>query len=266
MKAQLAVDAPMPADQYVWNDDWWMEQKIDGQRFLVVCEDGEVRAYNRHGVEMTMPAWLLGRFLDGTFNKGRWEFDGELLDGRYYIFDCLYAGNKDMRKSPFSLRRAKLEQIFQLWAPDAFVRITTIARTSEEKDLLYGTLFQMRAEGAVVKKYDAKYTPGKKVKHLLKLKFVTDCDVAVMELKRDGKPLAITVGLQRHGKLVEVSGCKVPPSVAETLKPYDVITVNYLYATDDDKLTQPTFQCVRTDKAWLDCTFDQLKYTNKAVV
>lgn len=265
VKAQLAKDAPLNADFYIADNEWWMEQKLDGQRFLIRM-DGKIMAVNRHGVEMTVPAWLHVAFLDGTFSKGQWEFDGELVNGHYYIFDCMYAGNKDLRGEPFSLRRIKLEQIYGLWNPGKFVHLTRLARNTHEKSILYTTLFDAQAEGAVVKKHDAKYREGKKINHLLKLKFVTDCDVAVMELEREGKPLAITIGLYREGKLVEVSGCKVPASVATTVKPYDVITVNYLYATDDDKLTQPTFGHVRTDKSWIDCGFDQLKYTSRAVL
>lgn len=260
MKAQLAKDAFQSPEQYIWNDDFWMEQKFDGQRFLVRIVDGVLTAYNRHGVEMNVPEWLLTMFMDGTFSKGQWEFDGELVDGRYHIFDCLYAA-KEMRKKPFSLRRAKLEQIFDLWKPADRIHITTIARSSEEKDLLFTALYDNNAEGAVVKKWDEPYRPGKKT--MLKLKFVTDCDVEVMELERDGKPLAITIGcVGADGKIVEVSGCKIPPSVK--LSVGDVITVNYLYATDDNKLTQPTFKCVRNDTTA--DTVESLKHTSKEVL
>lgn len=265
MKAQLAVDAPMPADQYIYNDNWWLEQKIDGQRFLIRIVAGIITAFNRHGIVMTLPGWLADELSDGTFNQSQWEFDGELLDGHYYVFDCMYVGNEDIRSKPLTYRRGKLENIFTLWNPGPRVTMTTVARTSEEKDVLYGALYHNNAEGAVAKKWLSSYTAGKKVKHLLKLKFVTDCDVEVMELDRDGKPLAITVGcVGADGKIVEVSGCKVPLAVREQLKVGDVITVNYLYATDDNKLTQPTFKCVRNDTTA--DTVESLKHTSKEVL
>lgn len=261
LKAQLAKDAPLEADFYIGDNNWWMEQKLDGQRFLVIIEDGALTALNRHGVEMTVPPWLLAEFMDGTFSKHRWVFDGELVGSEYHIFDCLHAG-KDMTGKPFSLRRAKLEQIYDLWHPGKQISLTRIARNAHDKSVMYTTLYDACAEGAVVKRSDAKYV-GKKVKHMLKLKFVTDCDVEVMELERDGKPQAITVGcVGPDGKIVEVSGCKIPAGVK--LAVGDVITVNYLYATEDDKLTQPTFKCVRTDTTA--DTVESLKHTSKAVL
>lgn len=266
MKAQLAttVDNLRLAKIYVQSPDWWAEQKIDGQRFIVRVANGNVRAFNRKGVEMTIPQPVLADFSDGTFDSKRWTFDGELLDGELYIFDLLEAV-EDYCDMPYQKRREKLENIFSLWTPD-HCHLLPVAKTEEQKAELVISLVRERAEGAMFKQRSACYVPGKRVDAVKKMKIVETADVVVMELQREGKPLAVTVGMMSPaGELVEVCGCKVPEAVAATLEVNDVIEVRYLYATKDNKLTQPVFLRVRTDKTPEECVMD-MKYASKKVL
>lgn len=278
MKAQLATPLEhVHVKQYVQSDQWWVEQKLDGQRFLVLVADGEISAFNRNGVEMTLPEQIAADFASFKTDDTMWHFDGELVDGEYHIFDVLWAGDTcegGMTDKPFEQRRNRLEKIFSFWEPD-HCHLVRCAKTETEKADLIVKLERECSEGAVLKKRTATYSVhGKRVKTWLKLKFVQCADVVVMELERGGKPQAVTIGMMQDNvwfptkvdiKLEEVAGCKVPANLE--LEVGDVLEVRYLYATNDNKLTQPIFVRKRTDKLPEECTMsDQLKFSSKAIV
>ena len=280
MKAQLATPLEhVHVKQYVQSDEWWVEQKLDGQRFLVLVAEGEITAFNRNGVEMTLPEQIAADFASFKTDDTMWHFDGELVDGEYHIFDVLWAGDTcdgGMTDKPFEQRRNRLEKIFSFWEPD-HCHLVRCAKTETEKADLVVKLERECSEGAVLKKRTATYNvQGKRVKTWLKLKFVQCADVIVMELERGGKPQAVTIGMMQEpniwitnydeadNKLVEVAGCKVPANLE--LEVGDVLEVRYLYATSDNKLTQPIFVRKRTDKQPEECTMnDQLKFSSKVV-
>lgn len=280
MKAQLATPLEhVHVKQYVQSDEWWVEQKLDGQRFLVLVAEGEISAFNRNGVEMTLPEQIAADFVSFKTDDTMWHFDGELVDGEYHIFDVLWAGDTcdgGMTDKPFEQRRNRLEKIFSFWEPD-HCHLVRCAKTETEKADLVVKLERECSEGAVLKKRTATYNvQGKRVKTWLKLKFVQCADVIVMELERGGKPQAVTIGMMQEpsiwvtnhddaaNKLVEVAGCKVPANLE--LEVGDVLEVRYLYATSDNKLTQPIFVRKRTDKQPAECTMnDQLKFSSKVV-
>lgn len=280
MKAQLATPLEhVHVKQYVQSDEWWVEQKLDGQRFLVLVAEGEITAFNRNGVEMTLPEQIAADFASFKTDDTMWHFDGELVDGEYHIFDVLWAGDTcdgGMTDKPFEQRRNRLEKIFSFWEPD-HCHLVRCAKTETEKADLIVKLERECSEGAVLKKRTATYNvQGKRVKTWLKLKFVQCADVIVMELERGGKPQAVTIGMMQEpsiwvtnhddaaNKLVEVAGCKVPANLE--LEVGDVLEVRYLYATSDNKLTQPIFVRKRTDKQPAECTMnDQLKFSSKVV-
>ena len=179
-----------------------------------------------------------------------------------------------MTDKPFEQRRNRLEKIFSFWEPD-HCHLVRCAKTETEKADLIVKLERECSEGAVLKKRTATYNVhGKRVKTWLKLKFVQCADVVVMELERGGKPQAVTIGMMQDNvwfpksvdiKLEEVAGCKVPANLE--LEVGDVLEVRYLYATNDNKLTQPIFVRKRTDKLPEECTMsDQLKFSSKAIV
>lgn len=284
MKAQLATPLEhVHVKQYVQSDQWWVEQKLDGQRFLLLVAEGEISAFNRNGVEMTLPDQIAADFVSFKTADTMWHFDGELVDGEYHIFDVLWAGDTcdgGMTDKPFEQRRNRLEKIFSFWEPD-HCHLVRCAKTETEKADLIVKLERECSEGAVLKKRTATYNVhGKRVKTWLKLKFVQCADVVVMELNRGGKPQAVTIGMMRervtfsnngHRRLAttvelleEVAGCKVPANLE--LEVGDVLEVRYLYATEDNKLTQPIFVRKRTDKQPEECTMsDQMKFTSKAI-
>jgi DNA ligase D-like protein (predicted ligase) len=129
MKAVLTADRPA-------GPEWVFERKLDGIRCLAVKDAGRTRLYSRNRLSLDdrYPAIAAaldaepadGFVLDGeavTFVDGRDRFgagegEGEL---RYYVFDALVAGGRDLRDLPLQERRAVLEPLLGWTGP---LRIT----------------------------------------------------------------------------------------------------------------------------------------------
>lgn len=263
VKAQLASNLKVHPKELVQSPLWWAEQKLDGQRYIVSVTNGQVKAFNRGGVEMTIPECIAQDFSDGTFAKGQWMFDGELINKAYYIFDLLRAV-EDLTEFPLATRHLKLEQVFDLWCPEHCHLVPT-AKTEQEKANLVVSVVENRAEGIVFKQHASCYVGGKRVTSVVKMKFVDTADCVIMELYREGKPQAVTIGAyDATGTLTEVSGLKVPENSG--LAVGDVVEVRYLYTSTSNKLTQPVFVRKRTDKTAEECLLTQLRYTSKKLV
>jgi len=142
----------------------------------------------------------------------------------------------------------------------------------DAKRTLLERLKSERAEGIVLKRRDAPYTPGRPASggNQLKYKFVKSADVFITENAGNAYRMAVYAG-----KKVKEVGKVFAGTTNETRKELDerisagerpVAIVEYLYATDDDNLFQPVFLSLRDDKEPEDCLLSQLVKTNREVV
>lgn len=259
--AEAAVALATPINlpdikRYLQDPDWYATQKIDGQRYVVVVDNGTVAAHNRKGSAVTVPGFVMDDFADGTFSKGQWRFDGELTKDAYNVFDVLTADSKDLTSMTYESRIELLERIFSLWKPENCTYVQ-VARTEDEKVKMARVLLAHHAEGMVFRHRESSYLLGKS-KQMRKAKFYKTCDVVVTELNRGGKEQAVTVSLFDKHHLFEVCGCKIPVDLDIAVN--DVMEVRYLYATLARKLVQPVFLRLRDDKAPESCDFSQMEY------
>lgn len=264
-EAQLAQPLNLnKIDQYVKNDNWWFEQKLDGIRLGLVIEDGEVVGWNRRGNRVNLKPAVKEPF-EGL-NK-RWVLDGELIDERYYIFDLLEGQGNVLHAAPYSARRAALETVYhRIVTPDTrTVFLLQTHRTVQEKADLTAWCKKNGAEGIMVKNADGLYHPGLRSPDMLKAKFVKTVDAVVSEVGRKGKQAVGISVYDDSGTLVEICGCKVTERVLNQIMVGDVVEIRYLYATADNRIYQPCFLRFRDDKDAVDCTIDQLEYTSKEV-
>lgn len=260
MLAESGVLADM--GQYINDQQWWMEQKLDGHRVLVGFEDGRSHFMNRdgnpygHGVPGAVQAAV-----NGAPFSGRWVLDGELLDGVYHVFDVLILNGADATGHAFEQRRAVLEKLFQSWDSPC-VRLVDTAKTKDEKARLVGLVSNNHGEGVIAKDKTANYKRGRS-RAMRKLKFEQTIDLIVTEVGRRGKEAA-GLSIMHDGRLIEVGACsllgKGPVEVG------DVVEVKYLYLGADDRIVQPRLVRRRLDKAPEECTGYELKPVNKGVV
>lgn len=264
MKAMLAEEVPAERlPRYVENDDWWMQQKLDGQRLLVSLDDGDVTLLNRNGAPKVtnVPPNLVRVFRD--ISRGRWVFDGEVIGSTFHVFDLPVALDAVDTSVPYHLRHRALEGVLDTWEPGSVVQIVATARTTDEKARLVAKVRASGGEGLILRRHDHVYAEGRRTLDLLKAKFVKTADCVITRTGVDGKENA-ELAMFEDGALLTVGKCSLigKPPVSEG----DVVEVKYLYATNDQRLYQPRLVRVRTDKEPVECTTDQLKYVSKELV
>jgi ATP-dependent DNA ligase len=184
--------------------EWIFEPKWDGFRVLVFRDGDEVllqsrekRPLNRYFPEVLDPLrqQLPARYvLDGEIviaRQGRLDFDAlqlrvhpaasrvQLLAGEtpasLVFFDLLCEGKKDLRREPFEVRRAALEELLQSAAPPVFLTPATRDRNIAQD--WFHRFEGAGLDGVVAKALNDSYQPDKRV--MLKVKHERDCDCVV---------------------------------------------------------------------------------------
>lgn len=261
---QLAESTEDP-QRYINDDSWAIEQKLDGDRVIVKVLDGKVRAFNRQGVAKTYWPDNITKTLSNL--PGSWMFDGEMVGKVYWIFDIMeIPGMGDILHLPWVERRKILDQLFAT-APNLpdNLRTTPWESTRERKQELFDRCIAEQVEGVMFKRIAAEYK-GVRTNNWIKFKLHKTCDCVVMETDRKGKVESMGIGVYKNGTLTEVAGCRLLPAYVGRINVGDVVETRYLYATADDRLYQPHFQKIRTDKRPDECTIDQLIYTNRNII
>ena len=267
-KAQLLNPIePHEVEGFILDDDWLAQQKLDGKRVLAIVDGDRVLAVNRNGQETTAPADLLegvSMLEDGTV------VDGEVVEGAFWLFDVLKVGGKDVTSWPYAKRHALLAEELEPGLSGDVKVLPVVAGAKGKRDLI-ARMTAQSAEGVVFKDRRAPYTAGRpssggtQRKH----KLLKSADVAIvmnagnaylMVVYANKKP--IEIGKVFAGTTNE-SRKSIDDLLAKGVMP--VAEVQYLYATDDDKLFQPVFVRLRDDKKPFECLHGQLVKTNRDV-
>lgn len=269
---QLALQAEITSlEAYINDDEWVIEQKLDGHRVLLMSP-----GYDMPPTALTRNGSIYSRKLpqaiqDFRFPEGEWVLDGELVDGTYYVFDLLIPTSDDNLAEPLYVRRAMLETFLD--SIDHPFKIVPQARTPQEKVTLAETSLKENFEGLILKKKAAPYRSGNRTDEWLKVKYVVTADCVVLDVRDDGKE-SVRLGLYgpsgpmtRDIKLHEVGRASlIGKEKNGVISKGDVIEVKYLYAGAGGRLYQPTIMQKRDDKRPEECTTDQMKFVNKAVL
>jgi ATP-dependent DNA ligase len=253
--------------KHMLSDEWWCEQKLDGNRIMVRVEDHNVTFYNRKGDRTQVTGPVAKLF--GELSQGPWVFDGELCKERFHVFDLPIAGDVIKPNTPFETRRQALELAFEHWQPDErFINLVSTKKTPHDKLALYERAKSEGAEGVMFKDKTGVYLPGKRYSKMRKCKFVHSVDCIVIQTGLDGKANMSLGVYDVDGNMVPIGECTALAGDGARIKAGDVVEVTYLYAVDPKKprLYQVTKPKIRVDKAAAECTLDQLHYTDKTFV
>lgn len=256
-------------NQYVNDDEWVMEQKLDGDRLLIHIENGAPQAMSRRGEPYTkhVPDQILAD-CSGPQWEGEWVLDGELLDGTYFIFDLPHVVRNGEQfigdRSPWSARHFLLTQLFAAWKPVNCQLVFTATSLADKAQLVHDVVTQ-DGEGVMVKHAENRYLPGRSDK-MLKAKFTSTLEAFILQVGRGGKR-SISVGLYNDkGDVVDVGNVTMSDRNLERVSVGNVVEVRYLYCGAGNRLYQPAYIKIRDDKTPAECTMDQLKFVNKAVL
>ncbi len=207
-------------------ENWVMERKFDGWRFMALVHDDHVEWIGgRNGMRYESPALdncsrEIVKLPVGTV------LDGEMLaisrDGKelkspavstiladpsagylyYIVFDILSAGETDLTKMTFEQRRKLLEIIAPLKRNEEHVIVNWSGPLDWDE---YQEWLDNGGEGAIVKRKDSKYFPGKRSKSWLKLKPQLTCDAVILGFEygkgasNKGMPAAFQINLLDSG-------------------------------------------------------------------
>jgi len=253
--------------KYLTNPAWWFEQKLDGIRLAVRIENLDVQVWGRNGTLVTKPEAQIARRAFQKF-PGTWTFDGEFVDGKFWVFDMPHALDVVSPDMPYEQRRDKLDKFEGVLVSHSdLIRVLPTYRTADEKFTIAQACIADNCEGLILKRKDAPYLEGKRSPYMLKAKFWESADVIVTEVAREGKR-SIAIAVYSDDSLVDIGSCTVTDRMLRTLNPGDVVEVKYLYAADPQRprIYQPSFLRIRDDKSPEECTIDQIKYTSKRVL
>jgi bifunctional non-homologous end joining protein LigD len=240
--------------QFMYDDDWWAQEKYDGKRMLLHKADPKadtVTAINRNGSSIGAP----DRILDsaGSVNQD-YLVDGEAVGETLFAFDLLEIHNTNVRSIPYSQRLAHLASL----GLKGSIVVSETAKTQEEKQQLYDRLKTAGAEGIVFKKHAAPYTAGRPNSGgtQVKVKFYATASVVVTKIN---ETRSVAVAVLAGGQPMGVGNVTIPLN-KDVPVVNAIVEVRYLYAYKDGSLYQPTYIGVRDDLRIEDCSSTQLKY------
>ena len=203
--------------EFIAGDEWVAQEKLNGERMVVMVKDGQVSAYNRQGEPKELPAVVEAVALTSPVE---FVIDGEWVNGGFVALD--------LTSLPQVSRFAALRTI----SPFVTVRQAT---TQAEKVEMLETIRVEKGEGVVFKSLLGTYLSGRSAAGV-KFKFWKSGSFMV-------EAINIAKGTASLGQF---GNCAFPfagtwPKVGE------IIEVRYLLITKHGKLSQPTFLGVRND-------------------
>lgn len=289
-------------------EEWAYEQKLDGFRAIVFVDGEDAYVQSRGGKA------LARYFPELSFAAGRHVLDGELVirdaEGRlefdalqsrihpaesriallareipaaYVAFDLLAEGDEALLEAPLRERRERLEAL----APAAAIELSELSADPERAERWLRT-----SEGAMAKRLDAPYLPGKR-RGMAKVKREREIDCVVLGWrpgKEEGTVGSLILGLYDGDELRPVghisgfsaaakrsmrellapletgeSGSAEPSRWAGdrdlewvALRPELVIEVGYDHASAGRIRHGTRFRRFRDDKDPRECSFDLL--------
>lgn len=237
---------PDLAQRLIVSEAYAMQRKVDGQRLTVVKDSRGIQGFNKRGELCPVPPWLFEEM--SCLPQEPWEFDGELCDSSYHIFDLMEAPKASVSEMPFKERMDVLSVIIDTWDTG---RIQVIETHLDPRDKLKAFMGYGLAgdEGVVFRPHRTKaHYKGQ----VYKYKFVNTVDAVVMG-HTEGKA-SIEVGVYRDNELVSLGKVSFEGVITEG----EVVEVRYRTLSEGERLIEPVFMRIRQDKRPYACSWSQL--------
>jgi len=252
------------------DDEWVMEEKMDGKRIAVAISASDVRISNKSARACSIPAPIVTAIQSLTSVEYLGpvlyiEADGELVGSTYHVFDIFTIDGSDLRHLPYETRAAHYAKLITRNKALS----GSVFDTIEAVETFYGAAAKRSAferiegrngEGVVFKRRDMVYAPGRPNSGgpALKFKFKESSTAFCLGDSSDGKR-SIRLGLlSSDGAMVNVGKVTVPPN-QPVPPPGSLVEVQYLYKYQGGALFQPVLLRIRDDQNPEDCTLAQVK-------
>lgn len=238
---------PIDVDEmeaYIVDDNWLVQEKLDGKRIMAEITFGKVTTSNRQSWKCGVPQ----NVADELAGFDDCELDGELVGGVYYLFDCLGFNGENLRDKSYTARFDILLEMVGNRMLNCVDIVQTAYDTESKRELIESLRHK---EGVVFKDIRAPHTAGRPNSGgpQRKCKFWSSatCIVTGVNMKR-----SVSVAVRDYeDNLVEVGNVTVPPNY-ELPKVEDLVEIKYLYYYPGGSLYQPQYLGVRDDMTLAD--------------
>jgi len=240
-------------EQYLEDDNWIMQEKIDGERRMIETAYGMSRGLNRKGQEVALPATIEQAINKISLKKLGMIFDGEQIGDDYHVFDLL--GESTSNALAFKKRHEVLLELINKYNTSPHIHLVKAAQGFAAKSKLYEKLKADNKEGVVFKHQAGLYTPGR-TQDAVKYKFYETASFVVSALNAQR---SVQIAVMAGDACLPVGNVTIPVNHAIP-KIGAVVEVRYLYAYAEGSVYQPVYLGERSDISPSDCSMSQLKY------
>jgi len=266
--AKLTDPAPPPVPQLAETisklelaralDDpgWTTQRKVDGDRFMVQIEDGNIRILNRSGQPKVtnVPAAVVASF--APFKDGNWNFDGEIVGRTFHAFDMAHADGFVDACTSFGERHAILSSVVNTLDSPHVRLVDTAGSDAGAKRKMLRDVKESDGEGIILRRTNTPYEHGTRGAGLMKHKFVSEADVYVKAVDPSKESVTLAV---RNAAGEEMVVGKASTIGKGPIAKGDVVEARFAHVLDPENPTmvQPRILRKRSDKAADECHLDQ---------
>jgi len=238
------------------DDDFWFQEKIDGERLMIDKKNAVLKTSNKLGQINTISHTIVDPIRSACIEDVL--LDGENKNGSFYVFDVLRLNGQCLKSKPFSERYA----IAQTLDFGDLIHLVKCHQSSEQKHqfLLWAKHQNGNAlvEGVVAKNKQATYISGRAKPSeatQYKYKFIQDASFIVIDVAQSKR--SVTLGL--YGNRVQLNdyGNVGVPVNQQMPAIGDVIDVQFRHWFKNGALCQPVFLKPRTDVLAEECIITQ---------
>lgn len=233
------------------DDNWFMQEKEDGNRVLARQKDNNYTGINRKGLSIL----VLQSVVDvlGSVKKDL-VVDGELIGEKHFLFDLLEYDGDDLRSLGAKERYDKLASIEALKSS-----VVPTYFKEADKRRIFQSIKERDGEGVVFKKIDSPYIPGRPASggNQLKYKFWKSATVCVNSIHKTKRSVGVSV--YKDAQEVKVGNVTIPANYSIP-QVGSIVEVIYLYCHVKGALYQSKYKGIRTDQDREDCVYSQLKF------
>lgn len=250
-------------ERLVGDAGWCAELKLDGERRLIVIDNGDAFGVNRRGLKVPLDPRVRAAALAAPL-RGRTVLDGEDLGAEgVVIFDVLMFEGQDTTHLPY---RDRLDYRLCARARLPGLRYATTALSAVEKATLLLNARDTLQEGVVWKRLDAPHAAGRPNSGgpALKQKFTESASFRVARHNMMKRSVELEVIDTSTGQWIAVGNVTIPANhvLPATGQP---VECKYLYAYRGGSIYQPVYRGPRPDLEPADCTLAQLKFVDDRV-
>nr|DAI95709.1 MAG TPA: Thermostable DNA ligase [Caudoviricetes sp.] len=207
-------------------------------------------------------------------NKFKIQLTADKNPASFTAFDILYYKDGPVMDRPLMERKTLLQKVIK----SENDRLAISRYIEEHGKALYAAAAKQGLEGAVAKRKDSLYQPGKRTKDWIKFKNLLDDDFVVLGyIEKENNVVSLVLGQYQKSKMIYkghvtlgvsredfkiISGTRTakppfaPPKGNENavwIQPKLVCAVKFMERTSNGGLRQPVYKGLRDDKAPKDC-------------